>query len=440
MSRVWTIIKKYNIAAVAVLVLVLLSASVVSAEDRVVTEGEYLTLDNCIDIALKQQPNLMYYLYQTHVSEAQEGQAKSALYPSIDLQGGFGRYQVVNRYHANAYSTIINKDDFNSSAQLTQTLFDFGKTLTNVKMRNFYLIASKKDYEGQANTTALNVKSAYYGVIKAMRARDVDNETVTKYELQLERAKDFFKAGTKARYDVTQAEVNLSGARISLMTSENALAVAWDNLTASMGIIDTASFKIDENMTAEPLGVKFEEALQSAYDNRPDLMAAVAAKDAAEASIDYAKKDYLPVISGTASYNFDDGRFPLNNGWVAGVVMKWNIFSGYNTKYKTAEARANKDAAESKIQSLRLSIFSGVKQSYLNLKLAEEVIPASELQVKLAKENLDIVTLKYESGLASPVDYTDAIVQYKAAKLSHINALYNYKIAQSAILWAMGKR
>ncbi|WP_420266409.1 TolC family protein [Candidatus Magnetominusculus dajiuhuensis] len=419
---------------------VLFSGSRALAEDRTIAAGEYLTLENCIDIALKQQPNLMYYLYQIHANEAEVGQAQSGFYPSLDLQSGYTRAQIVNRHHDSPYSTIINKDDYYGSAELSQTIFDFGKTLTNVKMRNYYLLASKKDYEAQANTTALNVKSSYYGVVKAKRARDVDAETVKKYEQQLDQAKDFYDAGTKARYDVTQAEVNLSGANISLMNSENALAVAWDNLTTTMGIIYSADFRIDEDISPKPLGIKFEDALAAAYSNRPDLMSAIAAKDAAEKNIEYAKKDYFPVISGTASYNYDDGRFPLNNGWMAGVVMKWNIFSGFNTRYKAAGARAAMDAAESKIQSMKLSIYSGVRQSYLNLKLAGDVIPAAELQVKLAQENLDIATLKYEAGLASPVDYTDAVVQYKSAKLTYINALYNYKIAQAAILWAMGSR
>ncbi|MBF0488431.1 MAG: TolC family protein [Nitrospirae bacterium] len=422
------------------LVAVFFSGSGALAEDRTIAAGEYLTLENCIDIALKQQPNLMYYLYQIHANEAEVGQAQSGFYPSLDLQSGYTRSQIVSNSHHTPYSTIINKDDYYGSAELSQTIFDFGKTLTNVKMRNYYLLSSKKDYEAQANTTALNVKGSYYGVVKAKRARDVDAETVKKYEQQLDQAKDFYDAGTKARYDVTQAEVNLSGANISLMNSENALAVAWDNLTTTMGIIYTADFKIDEDISPKPLGIKFEDALAAAYSNRPDLMSAIAAKDAAEKNIEYAKKDYLPVISGTASYNFDNGRFPLDNGWMAGVVMKWNIFSGFNTKYKAAEARASMDAAESKIQSMKLSIYSGVRQSYLNLKLAGDVIPAAELQVKLAKENLDIATLKYEAGLASPVDYTDAVVQYKSAKLTYINALYNYKIAQAAILWAMGSR
>ncbi|MBF0517323.1 MAG: TolC family protein [Nitrospirae bacterium] len=439
-SRHLLILPIFRVLAALLTVMCVCGAVAASAEDKLIKEGEYLTLDNCIEIALRQQPNLMYYLYQIHAIEAQVGQAESGFYPSIDLQTGHTRNQIVNKYRSTPYSTIINKDDYYGSAQLTQTIFDFGKTRSYVGMKNFYLLASKKDYEAQTNSTAYNVKLSYYGVIKAMRSRDVDAETVNKYERQFDQAKDFFQAGTKALYDVTQAEVNLSSAKISLMNSENALSLAWDNLTTTMGLIYSAGFKIDEDMTPKQLGIKFEDALERAYADRPDLMSAMATKDAAQTNIEYMKKDYFPVISGTASYNFDNGRFPLDNGWIAGVVMKWNVFSGFNTKFKVAEARASKDAAESKIQALKLSIYSGVKQSYLNLKLAGDVIPASELQVKLSKENLDIVTLKYEAGLASPVDYTDAVVQYKSAKLTYINALYNYKIAEAAILWAMGSR
>ncbi|MBF0321090.1 MAG: TolC family protein [Nitrospirae bacterium] len=427
----------------AVLISVLSGAMAASAEDEIIIAGEFLTLDRCIEIALKQQPNLMYYLYQINQGEAQVGQAQSGFYPTLDLQGGYTRNQIVNKYHTGLNpppTSITNKDDYNASAQLNLMIFDFGKTITNVRMKNYYLMSSKKTYDAQANSTAFNVKGSYYGVVTAKRTRDVNAESVKKYEQQLNQAKDFFKAGTQALYYVTQAEVNLSGAKISLMNSENALAIAWDNLTTTMGIIYNAEFKIDEDMSPKQFSVNFEEALDTAYNNRPDLQALTAARDAAQKNIEYAKKDYFPTISGTASYNFDDGRFPLDNGWMAGVVMKWNIFSGFNTKYKVAEAKAARDAAEAKIQALKLSVHSGIKQSFLNLKLAGDMIPAAELQVKYATENMDVVTFKYEAGLASPVDYTDAVVQYKSAKLTYINALYNYKIAQAAITLAMGSR
>jgi outer membrane protein TolC len=117
-----------------------------------------------------------------------------------------------------------------------------------------------------------------------------------------------------------------------------------------------------------------------------------------------------------------------------------NIFEGNMTKNKVEESIAKVRSIEATIGSKRLDILLDIKQAYLYLLKAKESIANTEIQVKQGRENLELANLRYNAGLAEPIEVTDAAVSYSQAKLSNISALYEYKVAQAYIEKAMGNK
>jgi outer membrane protein TolC len=91
-------------------------------------------------------------------------------------------------------------------------------------------------------------------------------------------------------------------------------------------------------------------------------------------------------------------------------------------------------------QSLRLDIYSQVQQGYLTLREAEESIGTSELTVRQAKENVELATGRYQAGVGSPLEVTDALVGLNNAQVAYTQALTDYKNAQASIEKAIGVR
>jgi outer membrane protein len=116
------------------------------------------------------------------------------------------------------------------------------------------------------------------------------------------------------------------------------------------------------------------------------------------------------------------------------------IFSGFLTRYQVSEAEANLNAIKADEELLRQKIFLDLQQTYLNLREAEERIPATELAVRQATENLEIARGRYEAGVGSPIEVTDAEVSYANAKASYIQALTDYRIAIADLERAIGKK
>ncbi|MCX5808627.1 MAG: TolC family protein [Proteobacteria bacterium] len=411
------------------------------AQEAAIKEGESLNLDRCIEIALKIHPTIEGSLYAIKAREAQLGQARANYFPKLDTSAGYLRNFEINNT-LDPYSVLVMEQYNNSTANATlyQRIYDFGRTPTNVDIKKLNLDSSRFDFSSNATVVTNNVKNSYYGVLKTQRARNVTIETVNQFKQHLDQAKAMFYAGTKPKYDVIKADVDLSNAQLNLISAENDLKIAWVTLNNAMGIDSVAEYKIEDNLAFAKYELTMEDALQKAYQNRPDLKSLVAQQESAQKSVELAKKEYYPLLTGNAQYNAGGSQYPLGQGWQAGVNMSVNIFDGFSTTNKVAEAMANKRIIDAKINAMKLQIMLDVKQAFLNLIKAVETISATEVQVMQATETLELANLRYTSGLADPLEVTDATVSYSNARLSNISALYDYKVSQANLEKAMGNK
>jgi outer membrane protein len=422
--------------------------------EEIIKKGESLKLERCIEIALKLQPTIAASAYNVSVNESRVGEAKSNYYPQISWSASYNRLSPSSTRSTGLSGTSGSSsgggsiggtnepfDSYNSNFGLNQLIYDFGKTSAQVKIQNLNLNASRTDLENVSEQVIVNVKQAYFGVLQAKRNRDVVADTVKQFQQHLDQAKGFYEVGTKPKYDVIKAEADLSNAQLNLIKAENAFKLSLVSLNNAMGIPEAPEYILDDNLLFQKYAITFEEALDKAYKNRPDLMSAVAKRQAAQKSIDLAITGYYPILTGNASYGWSGEKISsLDHGWDVGAALSFPIFNGFLTKYQVQESKANLNILKANEESLRQTVFSDVQQAYLNLKQAEESIPTADLGVKQAQENFEIATGRYAAGVGNPIEVTDAEVLLANAKLSYIQALYGYKVSQASIEKAMGMR
>jgi outer membrane protein len=414
-----------------------------SVSGEVITAGETLTLQRAIDIALKNQPSILAGQSTVRANEATIGQARANYYPQLTASGSYSKNSPATSVTGTG---IAGKyDQYSSSVGLSQTIFDFGKTPTQVRINSLNTESSRFDLDNTLNTVVFSVKQAFYNVLQAQRNRDVANESVKQFQQHLDQAQGFYSVGTKAKIDVTKAEVDLSNARLNLIKAENQVKLSLVTLNNAMGIPNVPDYSLQDNLLYAKYGLSFEEALSKVYNQRPDLQSLIKKKEAAKSSINLARTGYFPVLSGNANYAYSGASysgtgFPLNNSWNYGVSISIPIFSGFDTKYKVAQAQANYDAISANEQSLRLDVYSQLQQAYLSLRQADESIITSEVAVRQAKENVELATGRYQAGVGSPLEVTDALVSLNNAQVAYTQALTDYKNAQASIEKAIGVR
>jgi len=408
--------------------------------EEIIKKGESLNLERCIEIALKRQPAIIAAMNTANASQSRIGQAQANYYPQIDWTSSASRNSVGPKTSFGFKTKPVLYNSYSTSAALNQNIYDFGKTAAQVKIQRLNYDSSLSDVENTSEQIILNVKQTYYGVLQAKRSRDVSAETVKQFEQHLEQAKGFYEVGTKPKFDVTKAEVDLSNSKLNMIRAENAVRIAVASLNNAMGVPDAPGYEVEDNLSFKKYEMKFDDAVSKAYQNRPDLKSIIVKKQAAESSVELAKKGYFPVLTGTAGYDYAGNTFPLERGWNIGATFSFPVFNGFLTKYQVEEAKENLNVLRANEESLRQSVFLEVQQAYLNLKEAEDSIPTAELTVQQAQENFEIANGRYAAGVGNPIEVTDAEVLLANAKLSYIQALYNYKVSQSSLEKAMGLR
>lgn len=411
-----------------------------AADAGQILPGEMITLERSIGIALKKNPAIVAAFNVVEAGKSRVGQARSGYYPQISAQGGYTRISPMQSTPTGTFLRLNNYDQYSGSVSASQNLIDFGKTSSQVNISKYNLEASRSDLNTISDQVIFNVKQAYYNVLQARRSRDVSADIVKQFQQHLDQAKGFYEVGTRAKIDVTKAEVDLSNARLNLIKAENALKISWVVLNNAMGVPHAPEYTLEDDLAIHKFEISFDEALNRAYENRPDLKSLTAKREAAQEAVGLARTGYYPALTGSATYGRAGEDFPLDHGWSAGVVLTIPLFNGFLTSHQVAEAKSSLYVLKANEETLRQQVLLDIQQAYLNLQQANDSIATAELAVQQARENLDLANGRYAAGVGSPIEVTDAFAAYSDAQASYTNALYSYKIAQASIEQAMGAR
>ncbi|HTN44069.1 MAG TPA: TolC family protein [Nitrospiria bacterium] len=432
------------------LIPMLLNASDGFAEEPA-TAADRLTLQEAVDTALGHHPSLQAARGALQIQEALIGEARSNYFPQLNLQTTYTRATgntstsvqssqalAIPRQTPKPSNTSFN--NYAATLTLQQRIFDFGKSIADVESARESMQGSDLSEMASRQIVAMNVKVAYFGLLQARRLVQVQEETVKQFKEHLDQAEGFFRAGTRTRYDVTTAEVNLTNAKLELIKARNAEVVARVTLANAMGVPDRPIGEMEDLLTFKRVEISEAQAIDEALANRPDLLSLAAQRRAADATIRSARRTYYPVLDGVADYTWRGQDYPLVWNWDVGLTLTFPLFSGYLTQSQVAAARANMIVADSNEEGLRQNVILEVHQVFSNLMEADERVQTSDVVVRQAEENLDLANGRFQAGVGTTVEQTDAQVLLTNAKTSQVQALYDYRVAESQLQKAMGRK
>jgi TolC family type I secretion outer membrane protein len=415
-----------------IFLLFLISSQNLWASDGI-RQGDILTLRQCIDIALKNHPAIQAAAGTVRQSESKIGQARSGYFPQITFNSGYSRMGPTE--------TSLRSDPYNNysnTLNLNQTLFDFGKTYTKVRIQSLQKESSEADFKDTTISIILGVKQSYYSFLKAKMSVTVATETMKQFQQHYDVARAFFETGKSSKIDVTSAEVNLSNASIQLISAQNSMRIAFVKLNQAMGVVSVPEYDVKDEFDTEKTEISFESALSQAYQNRPDVFSTALKREALEKNVTLNKIGYLPTLSGNAAYGYSGDDTSIDRSWNVGVALTFPLFTGLSTKYAVDEASASLDIALANEESLKQRIYLEVQSAWLNRKEALERIEVGKAIVRQAEETLELARGRYATGVGSSIEITDALIKHYNARMTYITALTDYSIAQASLEKAIG--
>ena len=393
---------------------------------------EKKTLAECTTIAVQQHPSLKAAMASVEAGKQRVWEAVSNYLPQLSASSGATRRQT----NAAVFGVSGPPKRFNlytAGGSLTQVLFDFGQNLNSIRSAQAAEQSLQADRTTQREVVVLNVKQAYFNVLATRRLLTVADETVRQNEKHLEQAQGRFNVGLAAKFDVTQAQVQLANAQLNHVTARNNVAVARETLRNALGLTGPLDFDIVDNFDVHQVTVTEDEALNVAYDKRPELQSIRAQELATTEQVAALQKNYLPSLNAQGDYSWQGTDYPRQDLWDFGASVKVNLFNGGLTTAQIAEQKANLSNLKYNEEVLRQNIALEVRQAVLNLEQAAESIRVSETALRQARENLDLAEGRYTTGVGNIIELTDAQASLTTAEANHVQALYTYKTTVAAL-------
>jgi TolC family type I secretion outer membrane protein len=430
-----TIIRKTAVLAC----LALLALSIAAFADSTV-----ISLDSFLKLALENNP-------QTRIAAAQEASgraalrsARSGLLPQVGLSAQATRSESGTASSSSFSDSLTDSrgptDQFSAGISGSQLIYDFGRTGSQISQAAYTLTATQETARSMRHEVLLTAKTAYFSYLLAHRMLDVARESLRQSEEHLLEARTQFEIGKQAKYAVTKAEVDVANARVALIKAQNGIEKARVGMEKAAGVTLGSPLRLSDSLQQTEDSISLDQAFGCADSLRPDLRGALARLDVARSQVRGARATMFPELGATAGYQYrSPDAADWTGGWSAGVKLTQPLYQGGAIRAKVAQAEAGLDQARASLDLARQTAHAEIQQLALDKKDAMERTIAAEKLIAEAAEGLDMSQERYRAGAATFIEVTDAEVALVNARISHAQALYDYRVAHAKLVQAIGR-
>ena len=395
-----------------------------------------IEVDDCIKLALANHPAIKSAVSNADIYKTRIGQAWANYFPTFSAGVSYSRndMQMANfKFPTQKYDMF-----YAPTVSGNMLLFDFGKTKAQADLAKRTYESAELTAQNTINTVIYTVKQAYYNLLFAQQQVKVYEDTVKDYTLHQKQAQAYYDIGTKAKIDVLTAEYNLGRAKLNLIQAKNTLKIAYVQLNNAMGLPEYTNYDVVDNLKMKDYQITTEEAVKTAFETSPDLLAYKKKAEASEMLVRSTKRAYTPNVSGFASYTRGGKKVDTDYGYQFGAQLNYSNINLMLLKKQVDEAKATykKDLAD--YENEKQTIYFQVKEAHINMTNAQESIVVAKLAMDQAKEQYDQASGRYKVGLGDAIELKDAETSYRNSQLEYYNNILNYHVSAANLEKLMG--
>lgn len=396
--------------------------------------AEPASLDGLVRRALDEHPSLQSARQSAAAQAERVGVANAPNLPQVNLNSSL-------QYSTNVSNAQTSAQPFALSTaglSLRQQLYDFGKTGAEVAVARANADLSLFAAESQAVEVAYGVRQAY---MQWVRATGLETQARTRLDSAARlhaQADAFWKAGRRSKIDATRAAAGLAQARADLIAAHTATEQATRALSAAVGQDSPVALEPAFPQLPSEAAQPFATLEKAALARHPALQTSAVRIHRADAALQSAEKVNLPDINLDVSYGVRARDLTPGQNWTAGVGMNVPLFNGFSNDRQRAAAGSDLAATEASARDQALQVRAALQRAHLALAGTRDRLPASQASVSSAKENLALAEGRYQSGVGSIIEVSDAQALLASAESELVRAQTDYHLAAADLLRAAG--
>jgi outer membrane protein len=327
--------------------------------------------------------------------------------------------------------------------QFSQLVTDFGRTPNLVASAALQEKARLADAEASRQDIVLATDQVFYEVIEAQETLKIASQTVSTRQTLTDQVSALTSSKLRSDLDLSFAQVNLSQAKLLQLNAQNTLDAAKAAFMAVFGYDRQVNFQlVDDIGPLPPLTPDPQILVEQAIQNRPDLASLRFNEEAARKFSKAQHEQLLPTfnVSGAVGETPVGSPQYFSSDWYGAVGgnISIPIFNGFRYTAQASEAALQAQAASEQIRALRDQVVRDVQTAWLNANTALQRVTVTSELLKESNTALDLAKTRYDLGLSSIVELSQAELQQTEAGISNANARSQYNFAISTIRFQTG--
>lgn len=405
----------------------------------------HLTLQEAEAMALKNHPQVLAAQNATAAVGQKITETRSAYYPTFegDITTSQGNPQ--GRIGAGYITDSRIFDRFGMGITLNQLVTDWGRTSNLVAQSRLQENAAQQDLQATRYDVLAAVNNAYYGTLRAQALVRVAQETVAARQLVVNQVTALAQNNLRSQLDVSFANVNLAQAQLLVIQAQNEVQRSYAELTRALGTEQTATYElVEQPLPASPPG-NVEQLVTQAVQSRPELASLRLNQQAAQ-RFEQAERDLsYPTVSiiGVGGYMpyINQETLPRvipNEYEGVGLNIQIPIFNGHLFTARREEARFRTLETDQRLRDREQQIARDVRAAWATAQTAYQRLDVTAQFLREATLAQNLAQGRYDLGLASIVELTQAQLNVTQAEIDNLSAKYDYQSQFATLQYMIG--
>ena len=408
--------------------------------------SEPLTLEQCIEIALKRASEIRTAQLDLKLEDMNVSNARSAYLPEISTGGSYQFSENVD--------FGWEKENYDASVSARYVIWDHGQREGSLAQAKARREAEYSRYDRTGQSLIFNVINGYYSVLEAEKLIAVDEQLLDQSKQNVEKIKALVEVGIAIESDIATARVQQASDELAVIDDLNNLDLAKSNLAVIMGLDPGVSFSLVDAPDYETYmqtgvieieEISIEDAVSQALANRPEMAELKSNQAALEWALTLARLERWPRITADFGYDvmLDDylrERDALKNhkSWDVSARVSYPIFDGGQSRRTVQRAEIAMEKMNESTSELQRSIALEIHQAYFSLERTRKSLDITSVQIEDARMSLDVAQGRYEQQMIILLELLDSQTRYARSLTNQVKAFYDYKVAKRTLERAMG--
>ena len=410
-----------------------------------------LTLDNCIELALKNNENLKNSLLEENISKAVSKEYLAIGLPQIYVDGGL-------QYNYEVQKSLIDIGRFmpgvpegtEQEVQFGQTYegrFDFMIDQMIFNGSYFVGLSATKELEKLSNKLTQrteidiyeSVSKAYYTVLNTKSRIDLVNSNIERLLTLLEESKQLYDNGFIEKLDIDRITVSYNNLQSEKIKTDRLYGLSLFVLKFQIGIPLNQEIKLTGNLNEDILENFDFDLSKFDYNKRIEYSILKTDRNLKSYDLKNNRSQYLPQIyvnynyglnTSASSYDLFFDSYRWKNFGTFGLKLVVPIFDGFLKRSKINQSKYKIEKIDNQLSFLERSIDLQINQSVIDYSNSKESLEITSKNLDLALSIYNASEKKYKEGVGSNLEVLNANAGLKQAQTNYYNVVYEVIISK----------